>query len=82
MATLEIKKTSKLPKSSIIDRLSYDKVKCELTIFFENGNVYYYKNVPLNVVKGFSKTKSVGSYFVSNIKGKYAFKKLENSNEN
>lgn len=71
MATLEIRKRIKLPKSSIIDRLIYDKVSCELTVFFENGNVYYYKDVPQNIVKAMSKAASVGSYFCSNIKGKF-----------
>lgn len=79
MATLEIRKSVKLPESSIIEKLVYDKEKCTLRIQFESGAVYFYKDVPQNIVKGFCKAPSIGSYFVSNIKNKFKATKIENS---
>jgi hypothetical protein len=77
MTVLEIRKKSQLSKSSMIDRLVYSKEDCNLTIYFEKGSVYNYKNVPSNIVRGFAETTSVGKYFSEHIKGKYSSSRLE-----
>lgn len=46
-----------------------------LRVWFKNG-AYDYEKVPHSVFEEFKNSKSIGSYFASNIKGKYTFKKI------
>jgi hypothetical protein len=73
----ETKKHQKLPASSLIDRAVYDKTECTLTIFFETGGIYLYKDVPSNIANGLKHNKSAGSYFCNNIRGKFKTQRLE-----
>ena len=82
MTILEIRKKTQLQKSSMIERIVYEKDTCGLTIYFEKGSVYHYKNVPSNIVRGFAEANSIGKYFQENVRGQYKSTRLEEvSNE-
>ena len=63
-------------ESSLIKEISYDATTKALTVVFvETNEKYLYKNVPEEVYKQLMAADSKGTYFVKNIKGKYAFTK-------
>lgn len=58
-------------KSSLIEAIGYDEEKTELRIKFKRGIPYSYANVPKEVWQELIDAKSIGSFFIKNIKGKY-----------
>lgn len=58
-------------KSSFLAGCSYDEIKKVLTVMFTNGKEYEYAGVPKEVYDGFTSAPSAGTYFSSEIKGKY-----------
>lgn len=61
--------------SSTIDKIGYDADSKTLTITFDNGETYNYKNVPEKTHKALMKSKSKGKYFHKNIKDKFESEK-------
>lgn len=59
--------------SSAIHQVRYDTKKKELDVLFSDGTFSSYKNVPLKVYQELITTDSVGYYFNTEIRGKYAF---------
>lgn len=67
----------KLPnESSQIKRFAYNEEAEVLVIEFKNGGVYQYADVDEETVCDFEDAESHGSFFNTEIKGKYTFKKL------
>lgn len=63
--------------SSNIAAGSYDDEKLELTIHFNNGGIYKYSNVPVDIWHGLTQASSVGSYFHHNVKNAgFAYERL------
>lgn len=56
--------------SSMIFQIGYDEDKT-LTVYFTNGRVYRFKDVPAEVLKEFLAAESKGKFFNSNIKWQY-----------
>ena len=64
-------------ESSNIAKVGYDQSKKILAIQFESGKTYNYADVPANVVLDFLFADSLGKYFNTQIKEKYAVKQEE-----
>ena len=62
-------KSSNLKESVYVDGV--------LTMTFNNGNVYEYYDVPEEVVNKLYAAPSAGSFFYSNIRTRYKFRKKE-----
>lgn len=62
--------------SSNIEAIGYDEETQTLRVWFKNGGAYDYDKVPKEEFEALQNASSVGSYFASNIKGKYAYKKV------
>ena len=52
-------------KSTVLDNCSYDSEKQELSITFQNGKTYRYKEVSINTFNDLIGAKSAGQYFSS-----------------
>jgi hypothetical protein len=63
--------------SSLISAIGYDEAQKELTIKFKKGGAYSYKSVPHAVYTAMQEAKSVGSFFLRNVKGQYSYSKTE-----
>lgn len=59
--------------STAIQQVQYHEKKKELDVLFTDGTFSSYKNVPEKVYKELISTESVGYYFNTEIRGKYAF---------
>lgn len=78
-------KITKVENSSNISAIGYDEVKVSLSsnivnilrIYFKNGLIYDYYNVPKEVYEEFLKSESKGTFFHKNINKKYIFLKVE-----
>lgn len=55
-------------ESSNIAAVGYDEEEKELQIEFNNGKIYAYKDVPIELFNGLVVAKSVGKYFHANIR--------------
>jgi hypothetical protein len=64
-------------KSSLISSIGYDEDQKELTVEFKKGGTYGYRPVPHAVFTAMQEAKSVGSFFLRNIKGQYPCIKVE-----
>jgi len=62
-------------KSSNILSIGYDLETQTLEIEFRDGGIYQYYNVPENIYSGLMNTNSHGSFFHTNIKNTYKYKK-------
>ncbi len=62
-------------KSSNVDAVSYDPGTKILSVRFRGSGVYHYKDIPQEIVDGMMIAKSVGKFFIENIKGKYEVEK-------
>lgn len=60
--------------SSMIDEIGYDQDTSSLHVNFGKG-AYVYENVPWEVYNDLVTAPSAGGYFISNIRGKYNFRK-------
>ena len=57
--------------SSAISRAAYDTDTQELELTFTSGYSYTYDNVPETIWDGLIAARSAGSYFASQIRGRY-----------
>jgi lysyl-tRNA synthetase, class II len=62
--------------SSQIASITYDDSAMELTVAFQRGGVYVYRQVPSDVVDSISQAPSAGKYFNSFIKDQYAYERV------
>lgn len=62
--------------SKVIEQITYSLELQNLIVKFVTGSDWLYKNVPSNIFAGFLNTPSLGSYFASEIKGKFEGVKL------
>ena len=69
---MEIKKVN----SSAIAGIGYDPDKKKLTVEFHSGRKFVYAGVSSPVYDDFLGAKSLGVFFVRNIRGKYDTEKL------
>lgn len=53
--------------SSRIEKLGYDYEKARLEVYFKNGHIYLYEQVPQNYYMECLLSESVGKYFFDNI---------------
>jgi len=58
--------------SSMIREASYNGEQQELHITFKQGSRWTYSGVPQDVADGFASASSVGQFFLSEIKGRFA----------
>lgn len=63
-------------KSSQIRRFAYTADKQILTMEFNSGGIYEYAEFPADQFEALQKAESVGTFLGQNIKGKYAFKRI------
>jgi hypothetical protein len=64
-------------ESSNIKFMYYESDNKTLDVGFNNGTVYQYFSVPLEVYEDFRKAESKGKFFYKNIRGVFKFKKYE-----
>ena len=64
-------------ESSNILEVGFDEDTETLYITFKSGITYSYENVPYFTFEEMQGAESVGSYFHKNIRGVYAFTKLQ-----
>lgn len=66
--------------SSVIEKISYDKLFCHLFITFKNGGVYRYLAVPGYIFDAFNTAirndESVGKLFNERIKDMFLYDKI------
>ena len=58
-------------RSKLIDALSYDPQSRELTLYFADGHVGKFADVPEGVVLGLEIARSPGGYYMSQIRDIY-----------
>jgi hypothetical protein len=63
--------------SSNIRSIGYNEKSKVLEIKFHESRIYQYFNVPKYVYHGLINAQSHGSYFHSNIKGKYNYQRIK-----
>ena len=59
-------------ESEAIAKFAYDLMAMNLVIFFKNGGVYEYRNVPRDAFDAFRAAPSKGQYFQANVRERYA----------
>jgi hypothetical protein len=59
--------------STVVDKIEYDVEHRVLTVAFQSGKVYYYKDVPHGVYISLRAARSKGRYLNKNIKGVYEY---------
>lgn len=59
-------------QSSVIAAHGYDAATQTLAIKFRGGNVYHYRDVPIDVAAAFANAESVGRAYTSMIREQYA----------
>lgn len=62
--------------SSNVEAIGYDSSSQLLRIWYLNGSVYDYLNVPQMEFEGLQNAPSVGSYLSRSIKGSYNYQKV------
>jgi hypothetical protein len=63
-------------ESSNIKKTEYDTETKQLVTEFNNGLIYEYEDVPLQIYTRFRMAESQGKYFMSEIAKKYKYKKV------
>lgn len=63
--------------SSVIKSMSYNPATRRLRIVYVSGLVYDYKKVPQEEYDAMKTAFSKGTYLNQNIKGRYAFEKID-----
>lgn len=63
-------------ESSNIESIDYDADSQTLGIWFLNGSIYQYFDVPENIYDDLMAADSHGKYFAANIKGIYRYSKV------
>lgn len=62
--------------STVINRLDYAPLTQTLTVYYQSGQVYSYKQVPETVYKELKASRVKGRYLRFFIKDKYPFERL------
>jgi hypothetical protein len=62
--------------SSNIENVEYDEKSETMSVTFNNNSTYQLHNVPKSVYERLINAGSVGSYYASNIKGRYSTSKV------
>jgi hypothetical protein len=62
--------------SSNVEAIGYDEESQTLRIWFAEGSVYDYLNVPLMEYETLKTSPSIGSYLSRNIRGSYPYQKI------
>lgn len=62
--------------SSMIQSVGYDPIQEVLEVEFNNDAVYQYTGVPYAVHANLVGAKSVGRFFLANVKGSYDYEKV------
>lgn len=62
-------------ESRLLDAVGYDEPSSTLLIRFRNGDLYSFFMVPKSVYLSLISTGSKGSFFLSNIRDAYPFKR-------
>lgn len=68
--------TSMKVSSSNIEDVEYDEQSETMSVTFNNGSTYALFNVPKAVYERLINAGSIGSYYASNIKGRYSTSKV------
>ena len=63
-------------KSSNIAGIAYDSQQMVLTVWFLNGSIYNYYDVPTAVWTSFQNADSKGKYLAANIKGRFGYDRV------
>ena len=64
-------------KSTSLKSASYDTLKENLRVLFNNGVAYEYQNVPSTTFTKFRLAKSQGKFFNENISKNFTYKKVK-----
>lgn len=62
--------------SECLTFIEYDRTTRILTVEFRTGRTYKYYRVPYRVVNAMRRTKSVGRYFVKNVRSAYTYEEV------
>ncbi len=60
-------------ESDVIHAIGYDPEIHLLEIIFNDGRIYQYRNVPVQVYEGLMQAESKGRYFQGNIRGEFQY---------
>lgn len=72
-----MKEIEKIPvESSNVEAIGYNQETQVLRIWYLNGGVYDYLNVPEIEFETLKQSPSVGSYLARNIKGSYSYQRV------
>ena len=63
--------------SECIESVFYNPATFNLTVYFTDGTVYKYSDVPLHIVTSLVQTASAGRFFNSSIRDVYPVERLE-----
>lgn len=63
-------------KSSNIAGIAYEPNQMILTVWFLNGSIYNYYDVPTSVWTSFQNADSKGKYLAANIKGRFGYERV------
>jgi hypothetical protein len=64
-------------KSKNLKSVGYDPTTSILEIEFNSGGIYTYDSVPQEIHDALMQAQSKGSYFHTNIRKKFAYKRVE-----
>lgn len=68
-----VAETTQFPGSSNLSEGTYDPRAQELLLTFRNGDVYRYRNVPVETYAGLQRSGSAGAYFHRHIRDRFAY---------
>ena len=63
-------------ESRVFEGARYKDEARSLCLLFDNGSVYEYQNVPVNVYEEFMKTRRKGAFFNERIRNVYPFRRV------
>lgn len=63
-------------KSSNLAGIAYEPNQMILTVWFLNGSIYNYYDVPTSVWTSFQNADSKGKYLAANIKGRFGYERV------
>ena len=62
--------------SSMIEHVSYIECGHSMLVYFKNGHIYQYKDVPHTIFELLVNAESVGKYFHMAIRGAYDYERV------
>ena len=63
--------------STVIDHYRFDPDTNRLRIFFVSGKIYDYQGISIDIYEKFRAAYSKGKFLNEEIKGRYAFEKID-----